>query len=462
MSQRRTAVKVCIGAAVAGVLAWGGTTFLNRETTSRAIRDAAAAEPLSCEPWMNNNLEEFFAAVLVADDVSRCLKAGADIEARDEDGATPLHMAAGFKSSAAVKALLDAGADIEARADYGLTPLHMAASSVKINKINSYDDYLNNAALVGLLLDASADIEARTGDGWTPLHMAAKLGRSPAVVKALLDAGADLEAHNNQGEPPLYVAAEDIDLPVQAAVVRALLDAGADIQQVVESDPNSNGLVLAILGGHHLEAAYFGHRLTYESVVCQRVWNDSRYFTLLAVADVTRCLEAGADTEADKYGETRLHMAAAWGSPAVVKVLLDAGADLEARAEGGATPLHMAAEWSQSPAVVKALLDAGADLEARAEGGATPLHMAAEWSQSPAVVKALLDAGADLEARNEDGEIPLHRAAVRGYSPAVVGVLLDAGTDLEARNEDGETPARVGSRSVYYAMKRLFKGLASN
>ncbi|MXY62455.1 MAG: hypothetical protein F4Y87_03230 [Synechococcus sp. SB0665_bin_28] len=57
--------------------------------------------------------------------------------------------------------------------------------------------------------------------------------------------------------------------------------------------------------------------------------------------------------------------------------------------------------------MVKALLDAGADLEARAIGGFTPLHMAARDSETPEVVKALLDAGAKPSAKTEEGKTPV-------------------------------------------------------
>ena len=56
--------------------------------------------------------------------------------------------------------------------------------------------------------------------------------------------------------------------------------------------------------------------------------------------------------------------------------------------------------------MVAVLLAAGADLEARAEGGATPLHEAARFSETPAVVAALLDAGADPAARDAEGRTP--------------------------------------------------------
>ena len=122
-----------------------------------------------------------------------------------------------------------------------------------------------------------------------------------------------------------------------------------------------------------------------------------------------------------------------------VIVCLDAGADLEARAEGSWTPLHSAAESSEHPAVVEALLNAGADLEARNMVGLTPLHVAALYGEYPAIIKALLAAGADLEARDNDGWTPLHGAVRYNRHPALIEVMLDAGADAKALNA-GRTP----------------------
>ena len=101
-----------ISAAALGALAWG-LTFV--KTTG---------EQLSCEGW---NTRAFFMAATGAD-VVRCLEDGANIEAQDEDGWTPLHVAAAFEQSpAAVKTLLAAAADIEAKDETGWTALHVAA-----------------------------------------------------------------------------------------------------------------------------------------------------------------------------------------------------------------------------------------------------------------------------------------------------------------------------------------------
>ena len=87
------------------------------------------------------------------------------------------------------------------------------------------------------------------------------------------------------------------------------------------------------------------------------------------------------------------------------------------------------------------LLEAGADPNARKKDGGTPLDLAVRYNVNPAVViAALLEAGADLEARDKSGRTPLHRAAIYAANPAVIAVLLGAGADPKARDKDGKTP----------------------
>ena len=175
-----------------------------------------------------------------------------------------------------------------------------------------------------------------------------------------------------------------------------------------------------------------------------RGWNTKAFFEPATVADVSRCLKAGAKIhhENEDWGWTPLHSAAAYSkSPEVVKALLDADANIQAEEHGHRhTPLHNAAAYSKSPEVVKVLLDAGANIEARTEEGWTPLHSAAANGKSEAV-KALLDAGANIDAQDGNGWTPLHSAAAnsRSPSPEVVKALLNAGANPRTKTSDGST-----------------------
>ncbi len=171
----------------------------------------AVAAGVSCEDW---NTEEFFKRAGAAD-ISRCLKAGADVNARTKNGFTPLHRAAEHSTTpAVVTVLVKAGADVNARTKIGWTPLYVAAR-------NS-----TTPAIVTALLKAGADVNARTEFGLTPLHWMAVFSETPAIVTALLDAGAATPTRGMKTDGhPLHAAA---GLSTTPAVVAALLDAGAD------------------------------------------------------------------------------------------------------------------------------------------------------------------------------------------------------------------------------------------
>ncbi|MEO3977186.1 ankyrin repeat domain-containing protein [Streptomyces sp. CAU 1734] len=134
---------------------------------------------------------------------------------------------------------------------------------------------------------------------------------------------------------------------------------------------------------------------------------------------VARLLGAGAPADGtDEDGRTVLHLASAHGEPAIVELLLAAGAD---PGHGDELPLCGAAVWGHEQ-VVRALLAAGADPDAREEFGDTALSLAVSGGRT-AAVRALLAGGADPALPDGRGTAPLVLAARRG-SPAAVRELL--------------------------------------
>ncbi len=154
-----------------------------------------------------------------ADDVKAAIAAGADANAREEHGSTPLHAAAGINPNpAVVAALLAGGADAAARDLSGRTPLHKAI-------------WNDEPAVIEALIDAGANPNARDKGGDTPLHLAA-WGARPVAVKTLLAAGADPDTRSRDGHTPLhYEVTSTLTETAEAnlSVIEALLAADADV-----------------------------------------------------------------------------------------------------------------------------------------------------------------------------------------------------------------------------------------
>ena len=154
-------------------------------------------------------------------------------------------------------------------------------------------------------------------------------------------------------------------------------------------------------------------------------------------------LSQGADAnEAQGDGMTALHWAAENDDPAMVGILIQAGADLEATTRiGGYTPLLLASR-NGSATVVESLVDAGSDVHATTVmGGTTSLHFAAAIGSVQAA-SVLLDHGADVSVRESAwGQTPLMFAASAGRVD-VLAVLLDHGADLSLTTNVVSVPDR--------------------
>lgn len=131
-----------------------------------------------------------------------------------------------------------------------------------------------------------------------------------------------------------------------------------------------------------------------------------------------------------------LHQAILRRQTAIVLLLLENGADVNAPDSSGRTPLHLAVERDDA-AVVRELLARRADPARRDKIGWTPLHHAAAKNRLE-IARLILDAGADPNLRSERGGTPLHEAAASGGAE-LIGLLLERGTDPSIRSHTGVT-----------------------
>lgn len=452
---------------------------LRRRFAAAALTTLAAA--LTAPPA---GADDVIAAARAGDAVAvrALLAAGADVDARQGDGATALHWAAHRGDPALAEALLAAGADVDAANALGATPLWLASQN-------------GDARLVARLLAAGADANVRLKMGETSLMSAARSGSAEAV-RLLLAAGADVDAaERERGQTALMWAAAQS----HAEVVRLLVAAGADLharsrvwRQLENTAGNTNpiGNFRMAHGGSTalLFAARNGDVETARALLAAGADVDDTAAagtSALVVAAhsghgalAAFLLEHGADPNAAEAGYTALHAAVLRGQEALAGNLLARGADPNQPVVHGTPGRRFSADYSIRYQAIGANAfwlaakygELGI-LRTLAEYGSSPFMIPASGQSSlqaaigaPAIsqenrrnrvgvpvteeidqqqltldlVRVVLGMGVDVNAADELGNTALHDAVRTGYLP-VVEFLAGHGADAQARNDRDQT-----------------------
>jgi uncharacterized protein len=344
------------------------------------------ATPVS--PSLGDRLHAAVRAGSVAE-IRQALAAGADVNARDSLGGTPLLEAVLSGNLEITGLLLTGGADINARhGETGSTALEYAVVR-------------NYAAIVNALLAAKARVDFRYKDGQTALHAAAVKGNRD-IVASLIGAGAVIDAVDDHGNTPL----DEAVLHGRGDTMAALLARGANIRRVHPGDGR---------GPLH-EAAIKGFA-TLAKPLC----------------------DAGANpAQRDRSGQTPLDLALDYKNGPMVAVLLRLGDSAIAQEAMETATLRGRTE------IARLLIDNGFDINDPTPAGSTYLSDAALKGQAK-MVALLLARGARIEARGSNADNPLHDAALGG-NPEVITLLLDYGAAIDAPDrESGATPLMIAA-----------------
>jgi hypothetical protein len=223
------------------------------------------------------------------------------------------------------------------------------------------------------------EVDAVDAGGRTALHHASASGRVE-TVRLLLDKGADEDAEDQGRWRPLHYASAMGHAGVVALLLdkNALTDVLPDQDEDEEWEPVEQPLHLACAHGH-VEVV----RLLVDAGSYEGAWDDD------CCTPYIRAIQRGQE--------------------GVVRLLLDGGQQVDGTTDVGIDSGHTAlseSAWYEQESMARLLLDEGADVNAREHEGRTVLHAAA-WSGSVALTRLFLDRGADSKVRDEDGWTPL-------------------------------------------------------
>jgi ankyrin repeat protein len=312
--------------------------------------------------------------------------------------------------------------------------------------------------------------------GYTPLHYAAANGHIE-ITRLLLQNGADVNARSNNGSSPLHVAIEESNLHVDivkillrekradnarkrgdfilAKLIEEGLDSFSDSNNDLDSDSNND---LDSDSNNDIDSDSDSDS------------NSNSKLNEDLVEIVKLLLEKGADVNArNKNEETPLHSASTNGQIEITNLLLKNGADVNAVNNRDWTPLCEAVskyfmhyrneDKDFSPLedekycpiffeIIELLVENGAevDVEYDRDNGFFLLHEAIDLrldDRLDDLIVLLVNNGADINRRTFTNNMtPLHIAA-EFYRPSIVSLLVERGADVNARTADGKTALTI-------------------
>ncbi|MBQ7159244.1 MAG: ankyrin repeat domain-containing protein [Treponema sp.] len=369
-----------------------------------------------------------------------------DLGAQDEDGNTALHLAARLNEADLCSFLIIKGADIEATNTVGNTPILEAVKngSFEATKVlatmnaNIFAKDVDEIPAIELALAQGPDwydtmINQQTGkirsvDGESIVHYFVKT-KDETAIDICIRNNIPLSVKDNGGNTPLAVAFQDAKDSAAIRIAAKLILAGSELVRgdfdYFEDSIKTHNVMLRFHDGQtplHI-ATISGHT----GIVDYLLKNNGsiRIQDMLQAQDIS--------------GASPLHEAVRYGHADIVKLLLASGANVNALDAMGKTPFLLIIPVQSQQAIYTQLLGAGAKATQKDMYGDTVLHIVTMGDTTNDVLKLLVARGAPINERNKQGVTPLQLAVEKNLGAHVL-FYANSGADINAEDMQSNTP----------------------
>ncbi|MDR3284285.1 MAG: ankyrin repeat domain-containing protein [Treponema sp.] len=394
------------------------------------------------------------------------LNMGADINARNDAGDTPIFLAIQNNQRVTGELLLASGAAVFSGNANNMSPLGFALSFadgsrdwVLIPEVIKTVDGSGNTALhyaaewkndraVSLILELGGNANAKNANGETPVFNAVKVN-SPTTIQLLVKNGSSKDSWDAYGNTPLHTsvfwdASESASCLIKLGVdINAKNSAGRTALGEAARTGKNRMTNLLLSSGSDINAA----DATGKTVLIDAILNGN-------VEIVRMLINYGASPQIQEmHGRNAYHEAAASGNVEMINMVRNAGGNSLAKDTQGQTPFSIV--LNKTPELIKAVL--GSDTNLIDSDGNTPVHIAVEGKATADTISLLISMGYPLNRRNRFGVTPLMLAISEKNNAATV-LLLQNGSDPYIADNVGEcalSAALKGKSEVLNNIVRL-------
>ena len=317
-------------------------------------------------------------------------------------------------------------------------------SYLKISLDRNYPNLLKVLITKGIDLN-----QVLTSEGQTAL-MAAVYYRRKEMTKILIENGADINAVDRNGKSVLMYAAETW----APEITRILIDNGANLdhrnpqgQKAIDVAYNNDNYVAYII----IEIALGKSQNKYDQYLTAAVYED-----IPSLANIL--IQEGADVNAKYEGSVPLiHLAIREQSYEMFDLLIENGVNIRAEDDYGNQPLDLVLNYFDTR-MLKELIKKGITIEELSE---KDVLYRAVYENRIDMAKYLIDKGLKINKTNESGESPLTRAVIED-NQEMVKMLLDNGANINQVDPNGETPLFAAVDHSHYEITKLLLNKGAN